>query len=121
MSDITDLIDRYIAMWNETDDNRRRALVRSIFHVEATYADPVVQGEGVAGIDAMVKGVQERFPGHRFRRTSMVDSHNGAARFGWELGADGEPNLVAGVDFAVISGGRLKSVVGFFDPTQTAT
>src|SRR5919204_3800821 len=62
MSNVTELIDRYIAMWNETDKTRRRDLIAETRTRTASYLDPVMQGEGPAGIDAMVRSVQERFP-----------------------------------------------------------
>jgi hypothetical protein len=59
MSNLTNLIDGYIAMWNETDAERRRDLIARTWTEAASYLDPVMQGEGQAGIDAMVQGVQE--------------------------------------------------------------
>ena len=85
MSEHTDLIDRYFAAWNATDAAERRALIAETYAEQARYLDPLLQGEGRDGIDAMIASVHERFPGHRFRRTSGVDAHNGRARFSWEL------------------------------------
>lgn len=116
----TDLIDRYIAIWNETDAGRRRDLIARTWAEDGRYVDPLMQGEGQAGIDAMVAGVQERFPGYRFRRTSRVDAHNGHVRFTWHLAPDGGPALAAGVDFGVVAAdGRLQSITGFLDHTPT--
>jgi hypothetical protein len=115
MTDLTALADRYIAMWNETDAARRRALIAETWTPTATYLDPVMQGEGAAGIDRMVAGVQERFPGHRFRRTSAVDAHNDRLRFSWELAPQGGAAVVKGTDFGTIDDGRLQAVTGFFD------
>jgi hypothetical protein len=120
MSNLTDLIDRYIAMWNETDARRRRDLIAKTWSEDASYLDPLMQGEGHAGIDAMVKGVQERFPGHRFRRTSEVDAHHDRVRFSWELGADGGAIVVSGIDFGTTAGDRLRTITGFLDQTPAA-
>jgi len=121
MTDPTDLIDRYIAMWNETNGARRRALIARIWTDGASYVDPAIKGDGPAGIDAMVAGVQARFPGHRFRRVGPVDAHNGHVRFAWHLAPDGGPALATGVDFGVVSpDGRLASITGFFDHVAAA-
>lgn len=64
MENLADLIDRYIAMWNETDAERRRALIARTWTEDANYLDPALQGGGPTGIDAMVRGVHERFPEH---------------------------------------------------------
>lgn len=120
MTDHTDLIDRYIAMWNESDGGRRRDLIDRTWTADGVYLDPVMTGEGAEGIDAMVAGVQARFPGHAFRRTSNVDAHNGRVRFTWELGPGDGPAVVKGTDFAVVEGGRLAAVTGFFDQVPAA-
>ena len=115
MSTQTDLIDRYIAMWNETDSLRRRRLIAETWTETAHYADPAITGDGRAGIDAMVEAVQARFPGHKFRRTSDIDTVHDRARFTWELAPEGGAPLVKGTDFAVLAGERLATVTGFFD------
>ncbi len=116
MSTVTELIDGYIAMWNETDGKRRRDLIAQVWTESATYLDPALQGEGHAGIDVMVQGVHERFPGHRFRRTSDVDTHHDRVRFTWALAPEGGPAVVEGVDFGVVAdGGQLQTITGFFN------
>ena len=120
-TNVTELVDRYIAMWNETDAKRRREIIARTWTDDAHYLDPLISGDGPSGIDAMVKGVQERFPGHRFRLTSKVDAHNDRVRFGWELAPQGGAALAGGVDFGVISSdGRLKAITGFLDQLPKA-
>jgi hypothetical protein len=121
MSTVTELIDRYFAMWNETDAKARRALIAETWTENASYLDPALQGQGHAGIDAMVQGVHARFPGHRFRRTSDIDAHHDRVRFSWELSPDGGPAIVKGIDFGVIADGkRLEAITGFFTQTPAA-
>ena len=115
MTDTETLVDRYIAMWNETDAVKRRALIAEVWTADPTYVDPALRGDGRDGINAMVGQVHERFPGHRFRRTGEIDGHNDRVRFGWELGPEGGPAAVKGVDFATVADGRLAAVTGFFD------
>ena len=116
MSTATELVDRYIAIWNETDAGRRRALIDRTWTADAVFVDPIMRGDGRAGIDAMIAAVQAQYPDHRFRRTSAVDAHNGRIRFRWELGPDAGPILVAGTDFGEIdAAGLLAGITGFFD------
>jgi hypothetical protein len=116
MIDITTLIDGYISTWNETDPERRRELVGRTFTDDARYVDPLVQGEGADGIDAMIAGVQERFPGYRFELASGPDAHHDRVRFSWHLVADGGAPLAIGIDFAELGpDGRLQSVTGFLE------
>ena len=121
MSPYTELVDRYIDAWNEADAGRRRDLIARTWTETATYLDPLMESEGHLGIDAMIRGVQERFPGHRFRRTSDVDSHRDRIRFSWALGPDGGEALVDGTDFGVVAAdGRLQTVTGFLDHAPAA-
>lgn len=115
MNSLTDLIDRYIAGWNETDGPRRRDLLVQTWTEDAVYVDPLMRGEGRTGIDAMIQGVQTQFPGFRFRRTTDVDTHNDRVRFGWELGPEGSAALAGGVDFGIVAEGRLQAITGFLD------
>lgn len=121
MSEHTDLIDRYVAAWNERDDARRRDLIAATMTMTASYVDPVLQGEGRAGIDAAIQVVQAKFPGHQLRRTGPVEAHHDRVRFTWALAPAGGDPVVAGTDFAVISPDRrLHAVTGFFDGPPAA-
>lgn len=119
MTDVTPVIDRYFAIWNETDPARRRDLIAQTWTEDASYLDPLMRGDGPAGIDAMVAGVQQQFPGHVFRRTGEIDAHNDRVRFAWALvGESNESPVVAGVDFGVhAADGRLHTITGFLDQT----
>lgn len=115
MSEFEDLVERYIAAWNEADAGRRRGMIAETFTEAASYVDPLAASEGHAGIDAMIEAVRQQFPGHRFRRTGAVDRHHDRVRFCWELAADGNAVVAKGADFATVSGGRFAAVTGFID------
>ena len=109
-------IEAYVATWNETDPARRRAGIARAWAEAGRYRDPVMASDGHAGMDAMLAGVQAKFPGFVLRRTSKVDAHNGAARFTWSLGPAAGPSVVEGVDFCELTpDGQLIEVVGFID------
>ena len=116
MSDLTETIDTYIAMWNEPDPARRAELIERAWAAkDARYADPVQEADGHVALSDMVAAIHERFPGQRFRRTSGVDVHHETARFGWDLGVPDGEVTVAGIDIAVLAAdGRLQRIAGFF-------
>jgi hypothetical protein len=120
MSEHTDLIDRYIAAWNETDAPRRKALIARTWTEGASYLDPLMNSEGHAGIDAMIAGVQAKFPGFRFSLSGKVDAFQDRVRFSWELGPQNGPAVVKGTDFAVVADNRLQAVTGFLDQVPAA-
>lgn len=112
----TIIADRYLAVWNERDDITRRARVAQLFAADATYADPMMHGSGIDGIDAMIATAQRQFPGLRFSLHGTPDGHNNVVRFSWTLAADGAAPVARGSDVAYIDGrGRLLKVTGFLD------
>jgi SnoaL-like domain len=113
---VNDLIDSYLATWNETDPAARRKLVDTVFAENARYVDPMGEAAGRDAIDATVGAVQAQFPGLVFRLAGPIDAHHQQARFTWSLGADGAEPIVVGFDVAVAGeDGRLTTVWGFLD------
>ena len=117
MIDVNSTIDRYFAIWNETDAKRRQGLIADTWTEDATYVDPLVAIEGREAINAAVTAVQMQFPEHTFQLAGPVDTHHNLARFTWELVPNGDQEaLVVGFDVAVLSeDGRLQGVHGFLD------
>lgn len=117
MSDLNHLIDRYVAIWNETDPAQRRALIAEAFTEDGIYLGPLLNGDGHAGIEAMAQGIQEQLSGYRFRRVGEVDAHHDRVRYTWEILTAGDAaRFAAGTDFAVVAAdGRLRSVTAFID------
>ncbi len=115
MSDVTTIVETYIAAWNERDPDQRLRLVAETFTPDADYLDPLMSGQGHEAINAMIEAVQQQFPDHDFRLQGTPDSHHDRLRFGWTLTPEGEDTPVGvGVDFATLAeDGRLQSVSGF--------
>jgi SnoaL-like domain len=117
MTDTTQIVDRYIAMWNETDERQRRDLVAQTVTDDASYLDPMMAGDGIDGISEMIGGAQQQFPGHRFTLIAGPDAHHDRVRFTWSLAADGGDPVAIGVDFATIADdGRMRAITGFLEP-----
>jgi hypothetical protein len=117
MSDTEAIVKTYIAMWNEADPRLRRELVAQTLTDDASYLDPVMAGEGIDGIDEMIAGAQQHFPGHRFALVSGPDGHHDRVRFSWSLAPAGGDPVAIGTDFATVADdGRMRSVTGFLEP-----
>ncbi|MFE3258141.1 nuclear transport factor 2 family protein [Nocardia sp. NPDC059091] len=120
MSDINELVERYLSTWNATDPSVRAALVAEVFTEDAEYTDPLVSVRGHDGLAATIAAVQGQFAGLEFSSGGTVDAHHNIARFTWHLGQpDAEP-LVIGFDVAVLAeDGRISQVLGFLDQVPT--
>jgi hypothetical protein len=117
---LTELIDRYCAVWSEPGSNRRTELLGKVWAHDATYTDPRVHAATSAELLAHIELVLANRPGAKVVRTSAVDIHHGVARFSWHVvQADGTA-LPDGLDIAEFSsdGQRIRRIVGFFGPLQ---
>lgn len=115
MDGIAEIVERYVETWNEADPTARRALIAQTWTENGHYLDPLMEGTGIDGIDAMLTGVQSQFPGIRLRRVGEIDAHHDRLRFAWELGPEGGPAVAGGIDVGFVAGDRLQSIVGFID------
>ena len=66
MTDATTIARRYIALWNERTPSRRREMLATHWTADARYVDPLMSGDGHDGVDALIAGVQQRFPDFKF-------------------------------------------------------
>jgi SnoaL-like domain len=117
MTDYNELVERYLAVWNEPDADARAKGIAGLWSEDGGYTDPLATVTGHEGIGAVVAGARDMFPGFVFRPHGRVDGHHDVARFGWELvPAAGGESVVVGFDVAVIApDGRLRAVYGFLD------
>ncbi|HZR75451.1 nuclear transport factor 2 family protein [Bradyrhizobium sp.] len=111
----------YIAVWNERDATRRRALLESTWTPAATYLDPMAQAAGLVEIDSIINSVQERFRGLTFSLSGKADGHADVVRFSWALGPKGGAAIVKGTDFIARDGDKIATVTGFLDLVPAST
>ena len=113
---MSDLNERYLACWNETDSTARRALIEQLWAQDATYTDPLADVRGLEQIDATIAAVQDQFPGFVFTAGTPVDAHHNQARFTWGLGLRDADPVIEGFDVLVLDDtGRIEAVHGFLD------
>ena len=121
MSDITTVVDAYLAALSEADPAERARLVERAWAEDARFVDPLLDVRGHEAIADIALAVRDQFPGHDFRRTSGVDVHHDQIRFTWALvGPDGAV-AAAGIDVGTVGqDGRLAHVAGFFGDVPAA-
>jgi SnoaL-like protein len=115
MTDVKTIATGYIDLWNERTPDRRRKMLAANWTADAKYVDPLMSGEGHDGVDALIAGVQQRFPDFRFRLIGEPNGYGEHVRFSWGLGPDGADSPIKGTDFAVVKDGRIRSITGFLD------
>ncbi|GAA4531071.1 MULTISPECIES: nuclear transport factor 2 family protein [Nonomuraea] len=118
---MTNLVERYVAAWNETDPAARAKAVAGVWTEDATYTDPLADVAGHAGIAAVIEGAQGMFPGLVFTPGELYDAHHGIARFTWHLGPEGGEPVATGFDVVELAeDGRISKVLGFLDKVPAA-
>ena len=115
MTDIQKIATSYIELWNERAADRRRDMLKANWTDDATYVDPLMSGDGRDGVDALIAGVQQRFPEFRFRLLGEPNGFGDRLRFSWGLGPDGVDSPIKGTDFATLIDGKIRSITGFLD------
>jgi len=115
MTDATTIALRYIELWNERTPSRRREMLASDWATDARYVDPLMSGDGHDGVEALIAGVQQRFPDFRFALIGAPNGYGDQLRFSWGLGPEGADSPIKGTDFAVLKDGRIRSITGFLD------
>ncbi|MFI5933560.1 nuclear transport factor 2 family protein [Actinoplanes sp. NPDC051494] len=108
---MSDMVKKYLDIWNETDPVVRRAAIADVFAADVRYTDPLAAVTGPDGLDAVIAGVHRQFPGLAFTAGELDDAHHDQARFTWRLG-----EAVEGFDVITLDAdGRISAVYGFLD------
>jgi hypothetical protein len=121
MTDLNMIASRYIDPWNERTPSRRREILSQHWTSDAKYLDPLMSGDGHDGVDALIAGVQQRFPDFRFTLLGQPNGFGDHVRFSWGLGPDGADSPIKGTDFAVVRDGKIQSVTRFLNQVPQGT
>jgi hypothetical protein len=120
MSDLQSFVQDYIAVWNEPDAERRRALIRTLWQEDADHLARTIEAHGHAGIEQRVATAYEKWvkeKGNVFRLRDGVDGHHGTVKLRWEmLPASGGEVISIGLDVLVLGGdGRIRTGYQFIE------
>ncbi len=130
MSELNELIERYVAVWNEPDPAVRRDLIRELWADDGAqllqapqeiadsaaaigFATPALQARGHRELEARVARAHAEFvaPGeYRFRPVDGAARLADVVKFRWEMvgTGDGAP-AAAGLEFLVLDvRGRIR-------------
>jgi hypothetical protein len=136
MNFVTDLCDRYVAVWNEGDPERRRAMVAELWAPDGEHllVPPQEVRETAAGmkmtsvfevrghreLELRVADAHERFVGsgeYEFRRREDAERLRDVVKFRWEMVSARDGSVAAvGLEFLVIDAeGRIRSDYQFIE------
>lgn len=133
----TELVDRYVAMWNEPDPEARRTMVHELWAADGAqvlrppqemleqaarvgFINPTLEARGYRELEARVTRAYEEFVaagGFRFRPRGDATQLGEVVMFAWEMVpvSGGEP-AGAGVEFVILdSQGRIRTDYQFIE------
>jgi hypothetical protein len=119
MDTAQELAERYVAVWNETDPERRR---RQIAELWTPAGQHYVDVREVRGYDALEKRIADshaknvRDNGHRFRAAKDARRLRDVVTFHWEmLPTEADTVLAKGLEFLIVGDdGQILADYQFF-------
>jgi len=109
-SELTQLVDQYIALWHETDAERRRKLITGLWVENGVQFTRQHEHRGYQALEERVVRAYEEFvkkEGFVFRLSSDVVGHHDALKFTWEMVPAGGGEVAAsGTIFFLLSDDR---------------
>ncbi len=132
-----ELVERYVALWNEPEPDARRAMVRELWATDGAqilqppqelldraaqigFVNPALEARGHGELEARVTRAHAEFiaPGQfRFRRRGQVTRLREVVKFWWEMVpvAGGEPAGI-GLEFLILGpDGRIRTDYQFIE------
>jgi len=98
MFDARELADRYVAVWNETDAQRRREQIAALWVPEGHHYVDVREAHGHAALEQRIIGSHNknvRDGGHCFRAAKDARVLHDVVTFHWEMLRAAEERVVA--------------------------
>lgn len=109
----------FCAAWNATQPGERDRLLERSFSQNGTYTDPDSHVASRAALSDSIGLVLSRTPGARIT-CGHIQTHHDTMRMTWVMVDANGKELLRGMDFGEFADdGRLRRIVGFFDPAPT--
>lgn len=106
MSDVEELVQSFIGVWNETDPQRRREIVRSLWRTDGRHLMGVHDVEGHEALEQRVASSNQRSvvdKNYVFRPATDIQALPGVVKFRWDMARrDTGEVAAAGVGFLTL-------------------
>ncbi|WP_158816752.1 nuclear transport factor 2 family protein [Methylocapsa sp. S129] len=110
MNEAQELADRYTAVWNETDPDRRRAAIAELWAPDGRHYVNAREARGYDALEKRIIGSHEknvRDGGYRFRAVGNARMLRDAVTFNWEMiPAGGDEVAAVGLEFLMVDAER---------------
>ncbi|HEX4725799.1 MAG TPA: nuclear transport factor 2 family protein [Pseudonocardiaceae bacterium] len=120
MSDLSELAQRYIAVWNEPDAERRLAGIEALWAVDCAHYTDIREAHGYDALHERIAKAYEQWvaPGqYVFRAVDNANGHHNTVRFNWEMvTTDSDQVVSVGFDFLLLDDqGKISVDYQFID------
>ena len=120
MSELKKLADRYIAVWNEPDANRRSSSIAELWTEDGAHFTKVHNARGYEALEARVAGAYEKWVqlgSFVFKSANNPEGHHNGVRFNWHMVRTDTGQVASvGFDFLVLDeDGRIRVDYQFLD------
>jgi len=120
MNDLNDFVERYIAVWNEPDSERRRERIAALWTPGGASLQRVLEPRGHAAIEARVAASYDKWVhgrGHVFRRAGQAIGHHDAVMCNWQMVAADGTVISLGLTFLLLDpSGLVNTELQFPEP-----
>lgn len=120
MKEISNFVNLYNSVWNESDAWRRREIIVELWSEDATHYTDSLEAHGHEAIEDRVRKAYEKFVvtgGYVFKSIGVADEHHKAVRYRWAmLPRDRDLAVAAGTVFILLDDdGRIRFDYQFTD------
>jgi hypothetical protein len=117
----SNLVERYVAVWNEPDETARRKRVAELWAQDGAHFTSTSEARGHDAISARIARAFDRFVGPGefiFRALNNIDAHHNTIKFNWAMvPVAGGMVQTVGFDFFLLDGqGRIRADYQFIEP-----
>ncbi len=113
------LVDTYLRAWSETEGAKRAALLAECWADNGLFRDRYACLDSRESLDTHISNVQRMAPGAALERSGPIEQCHAFARYPWRAVFPNGAVMAAGTNFFELSSdGKIRSMVGFWDPVQ---
>jgi SnoaL-like protein len=116
------LMERNVSeVFSERDPGRRRRVIAELYAEDCAFYDAEGKSIGQGAISDHVGHILDKGPpGFAFRVVGPAEVIHDLGRLRWQMGPEGAPAVVSGMDVAVFANGKIGTLYTFIEPPVSA-